>query len=106
MAKPGWGRKHRCHSCATRFYDLRREPAVCPRCGAEVAPAESKQRCTAPKPKAPDPEPRGPKLVAIEMKDEVDKVGDPIEDASELGEDDQDVAAVIAHDTEKQSEAM
>ena len=38
MAKPQWGIKHICHSCGTRFYDLLREPIVCPNCGAEFDP--------------------------------------------------------------------
>ena len=38
MAKPQWGSKHICHSCGTRFYDLLREPIVCPNCGAEFNP--------------------------------------------------------------------
>ena len=38
MAKPQWGSKHICHSCGTRFYDLLRDPIVCPNCGAEFDP--------------------------------------------------------------------
>ena len=38
MAKPQWGSEHICHSCGTRFYDLLREPIVCPNCGAEFDP--------------------------------------------------------------------
>jgi uncharacterized protein (TIGR02300 family) len=32
------GTKHVCHGCATRFYDLSREPIVCPACGAHHVP--------------------------------------------------------------------
>ncbi len=35
MAKPELGLKRVCVSCATRFYDLARAPAVCPKCGTE-----------------------------------------------------------------------
>ena len=35
MAKPELGLKRVCVSCATRFYDLGRAPAVCPKCGTE-----------------------------------------------------------------------
>jgi uncharacterized protein (TIGR02300 family) len=38
VAKPQWGSKHICHSCGTRFYDLLRDPIVCPNCGAEFDP--------------------------------------------------------------------
>jgi uncharacterized protein (TIGR02300 family) len=39
MAKPELGQKRVCVSCSTRFYDLGRAPAVCPKCGTEQ-PAE------------------------------------------------------------------
>ena len=39
MAKPELGSKRVCVSCATRFYDLTRQPAVCPKCSTEQ-PAE------------------------------------------------------------------
>ena len=45
MAKAEWGTKRTCLSCGARFYDLRREPIVCPACGATVdATAQSKPR--------------------------------------------------------------
>ena len=36
VAKAEWGTKRTCLSCGARFYDLRREPIVCPACGAAV----------------------------------------------------------------------
>lgn len=33
MAKPELGAKRQCHSCATKFYDLNKDPIVCPKCG-------------------------------------------------------------------------
>ena len=38
MAKPEWGIKRICHSCGTRYYDLRHDPIVCPSCGTEYDP--------------------------------------------------------------------
>ena len=35
MGKPEFGRKMTCTSCAVRFFDLARIPAVCPKCGVE-----------------------------------------------------------------------
>jgi len=35
MAKPELGMKRVCVACATRFYDLTKTPAVCPKCGTE-----------------------------------------------------------------------
>lgn len=39
MAKPELGTKRVCVSCAARFYDLTRQPAVCAKCNTEQ-PAE------------------------------------------------------------------
>lgn len=35
MAKPELGMKRVCVACSTRFYDLQKSPAVCPKCGTE-----------------------------------------------------------------------
>jgi uncharacterized protein (TIGR02300 family) len=35
MAKPELGMKRTCVSCNTRFYDLQKSPAICPKCGTE-----------------------------------------------------------------------
>lgn len=40
MPKDEWGLKRVCPSCATRFYDLQRDPMTCPSCGATFS-AES-----------------------------------------------------------------
>ena len=34
MAKPELGAKHQCQQCATKFFDLNRDPILCPKCGA------------------------------------------------------------------------
>lgn len=61
MAKPEWGVKRACPSCGARFYDLMRDPIVCPACGESFAlealtrPRRGKA-AAAPKPvKAPEP---------------------------------------------------
>lgn len=33
MPKPEWGVKRTCPNCDERFYDLQKEPIVCPECG-------------------------------------------------------------------------
>lgn len=115
LAKPEWGTKRICHNCGARFYDLRREPAVCPSCNTVAEPG----RQARPK--------RGglkPELVAVpEIADkiliedgeedvlEADEIAeedadvveleaedeDLIEDTSDLGEDDDDIGEVIEH---------
>ena len=38
MAKPEWGLKRTCLSCGARFYDMQRDPIVCPTCETEFDP--------------------------------------------------------------------
>ena len=33
MAKESWGKKRTCPKCDTRFYDLNKDPLICPNCG-------------------------------------------------------------------------
>tara|TARA_B100000686_G_scaffold351858_1_gene451936 strand:- start:1053 stop:1463 length:411 start_codon:yes stop_codon:yes gene_type:complete len=46
VANPEWGTKRECRSCGARFYDLKRDPVVCPKC-------ETVFVIEAPKPKPP-----------------------------------------------------
>ena len=38
LAKPKWGLKRTCQYCSERFYDMKRDPIICPNCGAEFDP--------------------------------------------------------------------
>lgn len=38
MAKPEWGFKRTCLSCAAKFYDMQKDPIVCPACEAVFDP--------------------------------------------------------------------
>ena len=46
MAKPELGTKRICVSCGTRFYDLGKSPAVCPKCGTEQPVEQPRPRRT------------------------------------------------------------
>ncbi|MDR1476979.1 MAG: TIGR02300 family protein [Rickettsiales bacterium] len=37
MARDARGKKHVCPYCAAMFYDMGREPAVCPKCGKTLS---------------------------------------------------------------------
>lgn len=119
VAKPEWGTKRTCDKCGDRFYDLNRDPAVCPQCGTErldKPPAKTSAKATAPAkappPEAPSPEPKVVDELAQvvdafvaddsvgdeEENDDIDaadKDGELIEDASDLIEDTDDVAEVV-----------
>jgi len=90
-----------CQSCGARFYDLAKDPILCPKCGAEFDP-EAILKTKRAKPAAvarPAPAPE-PAEDEIETADEEavegaeDEKEEVIEDTSELGEDDEDVAEV------------
>src|ERR1700761_3470584 len=38
VANPEWGTKRICQSCSAKFYDLNRDPIVCPKCQTEFDP--------------------------------------------------------------------
>lgn len=39
MAKPELGTKRQCQSCGSKFYDLQKDPILCPKCGTVFQPA-------------------------------------------------------------------
>jgi len=100
MSKAEWGLKRTCQSCGARFYDLTKSPIECPKCGAEYDPEvllksrRGKAPVVAPK---PVPVPVADDVDAIEpaVGDEAEEEDAVIEDTSELGEDEEDVAEVI-----------
>jgi uncharacterized protein (TIGR02300 family) len=117
MAKPEWGTKRVCLSCGARFYDLQRSPILCPACGATFdAESVSRARRARPAPRLalvpdevaadvaiPDDDTVPPGLEGEAEVDEEAEVVEAaeeeedealIEDASELGED-EDMTGVI-----------
>ena len=46
-AKPDWGTRRRCSHCGSPFYDLKRAPIVCPKCGATHSPTPPSRRLRA-----------------------------------------------------------
>ena len=123
MAKPEWGMKRFCQNCGARFYDMRRDPPTCPKCGTPFAPRPLvRQRRAAaavavsPVAAAVIPEddlgveipPFDDSLPTEEDDfDESEEDVEPLkaeaedeallEDASELGEDDDDMSEVMDH---------
>jgi uncharacterized protein (TIGR02300 family) len=99
MAKPELGHKRVCVSCGARFFDLMKQPAVCPKCNTEQ-PAEQPRLRRAPGNVAD--EKRRPKAapvpgledadVEVEVTEEEGEE-DVLEDTSDL-EDDADEIAV------------
>lgn len=44
MAKPELGTKRLCGGCGAKFYDLNKDPIVCPKCGTVYEPAATTVR--------------------------------------------------------------
>ena len=121
MAKPEWGTKRICPSCGTRYYDLLREPVVCPKCATPFDP-EAFLKSRRARPAAPvekELEPVGADELDTELETEdVEATDDEeeavpleeaeeedeelLEDASELGEDEDDMAEVIENVEEEE----
>jgi uncharacterized protein (TIGR02300 family) len=97
MSRPDLGNKCVCAGCSERFYDLRRVPPVCPKCGAEY---------TAPKPKAPRSLRGNVESRALAAKTEAAPADDVVEDDEEVEpvdtDDDDDDNDVIAIDPDRE----
>ncbi len=93
MAKPELGTKRICVACSTRFYDLGRSPAICPKCGTEQPVEPVRQRRPSGnltedrRPKKPVPPPGTDEAdVEVEGVEETEEEDVP-EDVSELEDD-------------------
>lgn len=93
MAKPELGIKRVCVACSTRFYDLGKSPAICPKCGTEQPVEQPRPRRPSgnvveeKRPKKPVPVPgvEEPE-VEVEGVEDVEEE-DVLEDASDLEDD-------------------
>jgi uncharacterized protein (TIGR02300 family) len=113
LSKPEWGTKRICQSCATKFYDFGRTPIVCPKCSAVFDPETLlKSRRNRPSAAAKPSKPAAVAPVASadsvkdadvpakdddtpDVPDDDDEDEAAIEDASELGEDDEETSKEI-----------
>lgn len=97
MPKEEWGVKRSCPKCATRFYDLLRDPMICPSCGHEftleslTAPAGRSQRIekqevaeTAAKPEAAEAD------VDVDVLDDEDEDDTDVDLGDDVLEEDDD----------------
>ena len=90
MAKPEWGSKRVCRGCGAKFYDMKRDPILCPGCGVQLDP-ETVLRGRRAKPGGA---PKAAKVVAVKEPDKeddldaIEKNGDkpPVDD--DLPDDD------------------
>src|ERR1700728_342625 len=104
MGRPELGAKCTCASCSERFYDLKRTPAICPKCGAQQPPekvrvaslsrgvAGPRRPYRAPEPVVGDED--SAHLTAVEDEDEEDEaVTDDDDDAETVIDPDHDATS-------------
>jgi uncharacterized protein (TIGR02300 family) len=106
MAKPELGTKRVCVSCGAKFYDLAKQPVICPKCSTEQ-PAEQPRPRRVPTP-VPVDDKRRPKPAPVPGLEEADVEIEPageevdedvLEDTSDL-EDADDAIVEVDVETE------
>jgi uncharacterized protein (TIGR02300 family) len=102
VAKPELGTKRLCNSCGVKFYDLNKDPIVCPKCAtvmqvaavtrARPEPAGVRSPATAPEEEAVVPETTDAEFVSLEDADAEAAGKKPAEgEAIEGAEDDVEI---------------
>ena len=92
------GKKRICASCQAKFYDLNKDPVICPKCGT----LHNLTASGTPPAKAPEPEEKDD-IDDLVKEDEDDGAvthngsDDILEDASDLTEDESDLDEVMEH---------
>jgi uncharacterized protein (TIGR02300 family) len=120
LAKPELGTKHQCQNCGAKFFDLNKDPIVCPKCGTVFQVAAAARARPAAKAEEEEEEvatPAGVEVVSLDeveageekaaaepVVDDIDVEDDAEEDAAddpfleEEEEDDDDVTNLIDGD--------
>jgi uncharacterized protein (TIGR02300 family) len=109
VTKHDLGKKHLCTNCGVKFYDLTKTPPTCPKCETVAELVERPRTTRSASKSKPKPVPVKPVVEeeavaavnpdeesAAESTDDDEASDDVIEDVSELGEDEADLAGVVA----------
>ena len=103
------GIKRACQNCGAKFFDLNKKVPICPKCGTEFVATKTRARKITSKrekevaiiPDVPvdnkaDSEEEALNEIGVELEVEVDDEEDTlIEDASDIGDDEDDMAGII-----------
>ena len=107
MAKPGLGTKRLCPHCGAKFYDLAKDPIVCPKCGSVVeimAPnvrggrAEAAARAPVARQEVEVPEVQDAEFVSLEEAD-AETAGSKVAVVDDAEDEDVEIAADIEDNT-------
>jgi uncharacterized protein (TIGR02300 family) len=92
VAKPELGAKRQCQNCGAKFFDLNRDPIVCPKCGTIFQGAATRVERPVVKEEEAEDEvvaPAGVELVSLdEVEATEEKVADPVVDDIDVEDDD------------------
>ncbi len=96
MSRPELGAKRQCQTCGAKFFDLSRDPILCPKCGAVFQALPLARAPIRPSPAVPrdevEADPAGVELVSLEE-------AEPAEKPAAASEDDIEVDDTPADDT-------
>ena len=91
MAKPELGTKHQCQNCGAKFFDLNKDPIVCPKCGTVFQVlAAARARPAAKAEEEEDTEvvtPPGVEVVSLDEVEASEKAAEPAVDDIDVEED-------------------
>lgn len=89
MAKPELGSKRQCQSCGAKFFDLNRDPIVCPKCSAvfQVTALSRAPSRVVQTDDDSEPEVAGAELVSLEEADAGDDKAVVVDDDIEIEDD-------------------
>lgn len=97
MANPELGAKQICPNCSSKFYDLGKRPAHCPKCGTEFDPEEAlRSRRTRTRGATPDYDKDDAEEKPVEADAETEGLEEEADDTPEL--DDEAVAEPLETD--------
>jgi uncharacterized protein (TIGR02300 family) len=108
MAKPELGLKRVCVACGTKFYDLTRAPAICPKCGTEQPAEQPRLRRAASALPAEDKIKKRAAAAAEAETDDVEledvEADEAVEDAEELEDEADAIGEEIEVDGDRDEE--
>jgi uncharacterized protein (TIGR02300 family) len=91
VAKPELGAKRQCQACAAKFFDLNRDPIVCPKCGTVFQGATARAERVSAKDEEAEDETASAAGVEMVSLDEVEaaeeKAADPVVDDIDVEDD-------------------
>ena len=102
MSKAEWGLKRICPSCGTRYYDMKKNPPVCPNCSTAFDPENlmRARRGRAAEKKAPVKDAADDVIDDLPLTDDTNEDA-LIEDAEELADEDVEEVVEIASEDEE-----